>query len=493
MSTTYTPNDNAIGLQLASPYATGSGSIVLKTGQGAKFTAFPTFVTLITNATYNTGATESLTVFTVTGKSTDTLTGVVVASGYTDTVYTANDYCEGRVNSGYIAAILSNLSSGSTLTPTGVKTANYTAVAGDYVPVSTASGSVTITLPTAPANKSQVGIMMVACAGTNAVTVACGGSDVLNVAGGSTTGSQAILFQMSTYQYNSANAVWYNIAAHKTRPYTIGSGITETLSAGVSTLTSAGGSPGGSTGQVQYDNAGSFGGSANLVVSATGTPNTPAIADPSTPIAGDFWLSSGSNSPVDCRSVSATPTYFNVRRDGTFFSCGACTGLASFTSSASLLQSPASSLGNLIIPANTLKVGQFVEIWFLGIYSALQSATLELLISLGGTVFATSGVQTIDTGSAHSALQFGTTAGPILIEVVAIGSGGSVRGGGTAVFNLGGGLKTIPVTGSGGTGVTTPVSVNTATDLILGMNGIAGASSASNAMQVTTFQARIRG
>src|SRR5580698_8064459 len=187
MSTTYTPNDNAIGLQLATAYTAGSGSIVLKTGQGSKFANFPTCVTLITNATYNTGATEILTVFTVTGKSGDTLTGVVVASGYTDTNYAINDYCEDRVNALYLVSVLNNL--GATgLTPTTVKTSAYSAVVGDFVPVSTASGNVTVTLPTAPANKSQVGIMQVACAGSNAVTVACGGSDVFNVAAGATSG-----------------------------------------------------------------------------------------------------------------------------------------------------------------------------------------------------------------------------------------------------------------------------------------------------------------
>ena len=97
----YQANDNAIGLQLASPYTTEArGSIVLKTGQGAKFVNFPTTATLVTFGTYNTGASESLTVFTVTGKTTDTLTGVVVARWlHIVTQLTPRiDYCECKTN-----------------------------------------------------------------------------------------------------------------------------------------------------------------------------------------------------------------------------------------------------------------------------------------------------------------------------------------------------------------------------------------------------------
>lgn len=98
----YTPIDGAIGLQLASPYVAGSGSLVLKAGQGARFVTFPTIVTAITNASYNTGAGEVLCEYTVTGKSGDTLTGVAAVAGFTDQNFATNDFVEGRVSVKYL-------------------------------------------------------------------------------------------------------------------------------------------------------------------------------------------------------------------------------------------------------------------------------------------------------------------------------------------------------------------------------------------------------
>ena len=98
------------------------------------------------------------------------------------------------------------------LAPTAVKTSAYAASAGDFVPVDTTSGAVTITLPTAPADKAQVGIKHVIQGSTNAVTYACGGSDVINKAGGATSGSLSILAQTVWLQYKASTAIWYVLA-----------------------------------------------------------------------------------------------------------------------------------------------------------------------------------------------------------------------------------------------------------------------------------------
>ena len=45
---------------------------------------------------------------------------------------------------------------------------------------------------------------------------------------------------------------------------------------------SGGGTPGGSSGQVQYDNSGAFGGAANLTISSNSLANLTAVADPGT-------------------------------------------------------------------------------------------------------------------------------------------------------------------------------------------------------------------
>jgi hypothetical protein len=98
------------------------------------------------------------------------------------------------------------------LIPTAVKTANYTAAAADLVPCDTTSGSFTVTLPNAPADRSRVAVKMVILGGTNTVTVACAGSDVLNKTGGATTATLSLLAQAIQVQYKASTHIWYVVA-----------------------------------------------------------------------------------------------------------------------------------------------------------------------------------------------------------------------------------------------------------------------------------------
>ena len=99
------------------------------------------------------------------------------------------------------------------LTPTAVKTANYTAAVGDFVPCDTATtGSFTVTLPTAPADGSVIGAKQIAVSGSRVVTIAAGGSDVFNVAAGPTTRTLTVLNQAILLQYKSSSAIWYTVA-----------------------------------------------------------------------------------------------------------------------------------------------------------------------------------------------------------------------------------------------------------------------------------------
>ena len=104
-----------------------------------------------------------------------------------------------------------------------VKTAAYTAVAYDFVPVDTTTGNVTITLPTAPANKTRIRIQMVKQGGTNTVTVNTGGSDVFNVAGGATSKTISFLFEDVHLQYSSSAAIWYTLGERSAGVHTSGS------------------------------------------------------------------------------------------------------------------------------------------------------------------------------------------------------------------------------------------------------------------------------
>lgn len=98
------------------------------------------------------------------------------------------------------------------LTPTAVKTTTYSATANDFIPCNNTSGSFTITLPNAPADKTVIGIKMVIQGGTNTIGISCAGSDVFNKAGGSTSGTLSYLNQCYIFQYKSSSAIWYLIA-----------------------------------------------------------------------------------------------------------------------------------------------------------------------------------------------------------------------------------------------------------------------------------------
>jgi hypothetical protein len=129
----------------------------------------------------------------------------IVAPTPTNTYYTSDQ------TNAAIATAFSGFSGGSgvTLTPTAVKSSAYTAAVGDFVPVDTTSGAVTITLPTAPADKAQIGIKHVIQGSTNVVTVACGGSDKINKVGGSTTFSLSTLNQGIWFEYKLSTGIWY--------------------------------------------------------------------------------------------------------------------------------------------------------------------------------------------------------------------------------------------------------------------------------------------
>ena len=98
---------------------------------------------------------------------------------------------------------------------TAVKTANYTASANDLVPVDTTSGSITITLPTTPADGTLVAVKDIIQGGTNTVSVACGGSATYNRTGGGTTNTLYLLAESSLVQYSASGDIWTILAADK--------------------------------------------------------------------------------------------------------------------------------------------------------------------------------------------------------------------------------------------------------------------------------------
>lgn len=99
------------------------------------------------------------------------------------------------------------------LIPTANKTGAYTAAPGEYVMADSTSGAVPIQLPTAPADKTQVGGKHVIQGGINGASLVCGGSDTINKVGGATTYPLPLLAQAVVLQYKASNGVWYAIAS----------------------------------------------------------------------------------------------------------------------------------------------------------------------------------------------------------------------------------------------------------------------------------------
>lgn len=101
------------------------------------------------------------------------------------------------------------LGAGGLLSPVGPVTAGYAARPGEFVPVSTASGPVTVTLPTAPADQVTVGVKMIAQSGSNAVTVTAAPGDAFNVTAGAASLTLSQLGQGVILQYRAVSGLWY--------------------------------------------------------------------------------------------------------------------------------------------------------------------------------------------------------------------------------------------------------------------------------------------
>lgn len=100
----------------------------------------------------------------------------------------------------------------ASLSPTALKTTNYSAAANELVRVDTTSGVVAVTFPTAPADKTLLAVKHVVRGGTNTVTLTLGGSDKFNVAGGSASGTLTLANQAIICQYESSTSLWHVLA-----------------------------------------------------------------------------------------------------------------------------------------------------------------------------------------------------------------------------------------------------------------------------------------
>jgi len=187
----------------------------LTEGSNLYFTTARVLATLLAGISFGSAAavTAADSILVAIGKLQAQITGLFFAGGpltgysstsggnlsSSDTILTGLEKLEWNLNHIVVA-----------LNPTAVKTANYNAAVNDFVPVNTTSGAIVITLPTTPADQSQIGIKHIIQGGTNIVTINAGGSDVFNKAGGSTSLTLPLVNQGLLLLYKSG--IWYVVS-----------------------------------------------------------------------------------------------------------------------------------------------------------------------------------------------------------------------------------------------------------------------------------------
>jgi hypothetical protein len=94
-------------------------------------------------------------------------------------------------------------------TVTSLKTGNYTAAVDEYVPCDISSSSFTITLPTAPADKSQIEILIVKTATDRVLTIQAGGTDKFDRTDGPQTIYMYLAVESLVCTYQSSTGLWF--------------------------------------------------------------------------------------------------------------------------------------------------------------------------------------------------------------------------------------------------------------------------------------------
>ena len=90
-----------------------------------------------------------------------------------------------------------------------VYTTAHTGVGGEYARVDASAGNVPVTLPTAPANNTTIGVQQIAVSlGVYTTTVTCGTGDALNKTSGPAAYTLTLASQGAIFQYNAAGHFW---------------------------------------------------------------------------------------------------------------------------------------------------------------------------------------------------------------------------------------------------------------------------------------------
>jgi hypothetical protein len=119
------------------------------------------------------------------------------------------------------------------LTAVAVQGTSYAATVNTINPIDvTASGTpqnVTVTLPSAPVDKSRITVKRIDASPAFSVAIAAGGSDVFNKAGGSTSLNLQVQNQAISLQYTATGSIWYVVSDDIPAAWVV-LGITKTVS-----------------------------------------------------------------------------------------------------------------------------------------------------------------------------------------------------------------------------------------------------------------------
>jgi hypothetical protein len=185
-----------------------------------------------------------------------------------------------------------------------------------------------------------------------------------------------------------------------------------------------GGSPGGSTGQIQYNSAGSFAGASALALGASGEVIYGAIADP-TLAAGASWQ----NSTLAVESGVSVGMAF--RKGGTIWTGKTGTAVASTSALTSIFTGATTIDGSLIIPANKAIVGKTFRLCLFGSMKATGTPTITIQVLLGGvticsgtsTALAAGGPNLWSINSSEFQIQAIGASGKIIGHAIVVGAG----------------------------------------------------------------------
>jgi len=144
------------------------------------------------------------------------------------------------------------------------------------------------------------------------------------------------------------------------------------------------GSPGGSSGQIQYNSSSSFAGAANWTIGSSGQLSSASQSAPGSPADGDQW----NDSTQLCEAVGQHG--LTVYRGGLIYSQTTSVTLA--TTGQTTLVNTSGAVGTVVLPANWWAVGQKLVVEAFGTFTTSSSqGTITIVLLLAGTTIGTTG------------------------------------------------------------------------------------------------------